>query len=316
MVRSFRFLSFAVLSAFLLLPLAAGQTTGPHAGIAAAAGRVSSGAPAPASRLGVLRSLADGVRALIAPEAGIGGLLLLSGVAAAYGVVHALGPGHQKSLVAGLLGSAGGGPGQAALAAAVAAGSHALSVVLLFGGLSIAAKAPAPTRIAGYVLERLPAVVLAIIAARMLVLRLGAAIARLRPSVRTDVASDARDHAQGGSGCSCADCSRSSATGADRQRGTLPAVLLGSLVPCPGAAAFLSYGFAAGNPLAGVLAVLALSAGMWAVLFAVGLAALAVRSSGLAAGARRGGRAAAVVRSAFEVGGSLAVLAFAFMLLA
>lgn len=71
----------------------------------------------------------------ISTPAAVGTLTLVAGI---YGVVHALGPGHQKTLLAGLVLSQGATLGQAATAAFLTAALHAGSSIVLIGGTALA----------------------------------------------------------------------------------------------------------------------------------------------------------------------------------
>ena len=246
-----------------------------------------------------MKALADGVRARIRSEGDSGGLIAIIAAATAYGILHALGPGHQKTLISGYLLSEGGNASRVFSAAGIAAASHALSVVALFGALAVfqgglSATAGEGARI---IVTRLSALALAALSIRMLRIRIGRARDRF-----------SGDHAPG---CTC---SRHRDGGAERKASPL-ILFAGSLVPCPGAAFFLILGFSAGNPLAGVLAVIAISVGMWITLVAVGFIALGLRSTSVSFGLRGTGRGRDVIASILEIGGSALVLTFAVALL-
>lgn len=283
------------------------------AGVLSAQDRIELGAPKTASRLGVMRSAADRIRALIRPDAGWAGMAALAAAAAGYGVLHALGPGHQKTLLSGYVLSEGGGFGRIAAAAGIAAASHAASVTALFGGLAAlgGAVGAADAESAGRVVGRISGIALLGLALWRLKRRLDAARERLgrrRPAAGLR-GKDGHEH---GAACACGSCAAHDRTAG---RGGPALLVLGSLVPCPGAAFFLLLGFSAGNPAAGALAVAAISAGMWATLVAVGCAAGALRGVGLARAGGRGSRAEAIARTTFEVGGAAAVVLFAALLI-
>ena len=63
--------------------------------------RIAIGAPARGTRAGFVLEAGTWIRQLIRPGTGPGRLALILAAALAYGVLHALGPGHQKSLLAG-----------------------------------------------------------------------------------------------------------------------------------------------------------------------------------------------------------------------
>lgn len=275
--------------------------------------RIERGAPATGTRLGFMRTASDRIRSLIRPGAGWAGMAALAAAAAGYGVLHALGPGHQKTLISGYVLTEGGGFGKITAAAGIAAASHAVSVTALFGGLAAlgGALGAADADLAGRIVGRVSGIALLCLALWRLKTRVGAARERLG---RLPGSADQGGHGEDGHGaaCSCSSCAAH-----DRAAGSGgPALLvLGSLVPCPGAAFFLLLGFSAGNPAAGALAVAAISVGMWITLVAVGCAAGALRGVGVSRAGGRGERAEAIARTVFELGGSAAVVLFAALLI-
>jgi len=278
--------------------------------------RIQLGAPATGIRLGFMRTASDRIRALIRPGAGWAGMAALAAAAAGYGVLHALGPGHQKTLISGYVLSEGGGFGKIAAAAGIAAASHAASVVALFGGLAAlgGALSAADAELAGRVVGRVSGIALLGLALWRLKRRLDAARERLRRhpgDAEAPHGEGGHEHGRGGH-CDCPSCA---ASGRPSGRGGPALLVLGSLVPCPGAAFFLLLGFSAGNPAAGLLAVAAISAGMWITLTAVGCAAGAFRSAGMTRAGGGGTKTEAVARTVFEVGGAAAVVLFAALLI-
>ena len=227
-------------------------------------------------------------------------LCLASGI---YGVVHALGPGHQKTLLAGLVLSGGVTVGQAAGAALLTATLHAGSAIVLIGGTALALER-ASLRVfeegRGWI-QRGAALALVVLALGMLVRRVREAAHRRRHL-----------HEEGHHVSSCPLCARREEA---RRRGASfwGAVAAGGLVPCPGAALLLLLGVSAGRTDLGILGVLALSLGMGITLFAVELGALGLRRGLLAPGTPPSpGRE--LLRSVLEVGGALAVLVFAVLM--
>jgi ABC-type nickel/cobalt efflux system permease component RcnA len=279
-------------------------------------GKVSRGAPNGQSRTGTMLSLAAIIKSFIAQKNDKRALVLLVLVALVYGVLHALGPGHQKTLVAGYLVSEGGGLGAAIAASGVASLSHALSVIGLFalhailgtgfGVMDVEKTTTMVTLVSGSLLV--------ILASIMVWKKVTALVAAIRGKA------DARET------CACGhhhdgpcdehgivedrhDCEKTPLA----KRGAIPLLVSGSLAPCPGAALFLLFGFTAGNPLAGVVAVIAISLGMWLTLIAVGVASVTFRSAGLA-GSRKRATWARYLPSLFGVCGSVAVLVFAVLM--
>lgn len=236
----------------------------------------------------------------ISTPAAVGTLTLVAGI---YGVVHALGPGHQKTLLAGLVLSQGATLGQAATAAFLTAALHAGSSIVLIGGTALALERASLTAFerGRELIQRGAALALVALALGMLVRRVREAAHRRRH--RLEAGHDAS---------TCPVCSRMERA---REKGASPwgAVVAGGIVPCPGAALLLLLGISAGHLGLGVLAVLALSLGMGVTLFAVEMGAMGVRRGLIPLGKgdpRRGDR----IRTVLEVGGSLLVLAFAVLL--
>jgi len=274
--------------------------------------RIALGVPQTGSRLDLLRRLGDLVREALSPELGARGLLLLLGAALAYGILHALGPGHQKTLLAGTVLAEGGGLRGLVAAAGAAAASHAAAVIA-FGLAFLGLERLAGGMGGGYgasaerwrlFLTKLSALVLVLIAARLLARRVRAAFGPRRA-------------ARGGEGT--ADCGCGHRHGEEGEAGlsarSLWTIAAGSLAPCPGALLFLFAGLASGNVAAGLLAVLALSAGMFLTLLGVGGLALYARGAGLRAAEGKRPAAARALRSAFEIGGAALILLFSLALL-
>jgi nickel/cobalt transporter (NicO) family protein len=282
----------------------------------AAQERIVLGAPASGSRGDMLARLGDALRDTIAPGRGMAGILLLAAGGLAYGILHSLGPGHQKSLIAGAVLAQGGSCRSVAAAAALASGGHAASVLVL--GLIIlaverclgsAGGGGAYAASGSLFVSRISAVLLAGLGIWMLIERARRAVGRFRGSEDVDCREE---------GCGCGahghDGPAHEVQGRIKADGRgLAAVLFGSLVPCPGALVFLTAGIAAGNALAGIASVLAISAGMFLTLFAVGAASLAARKASLLATAGKS-RASKIALTALELGGSSLVLLFALSL--
>jgi len=281
----------------------------------AASGRISVGGPQTGARSGVLLSLGSTIRSYMLPERGLGGLALVSIAALVYGVLHALGPGHQKGLVSSFVLAEGGGLRRVAACAMASATGHALSVFGLFaillaleGTLNATgfAKASEVSRIvSGFGMIS--------ISSWLLIQRIKSAYHRhaRRPVFQVLSATKASLAPLHTNECGCASC-RSFKPG--ETKSSNPALLIvGSLIPCPGAALFLLAGRAVGNALAGIIAVIALSGGMWITLMVVGSFALSVRVAGerLPTNAKT----TATARSIYEIAGSMALVGFSLALL-
>ncbi len=260
-----------------------------------------------AAALPLLASLQRGLQGRLADLLASGhGIALLLLAATAYGVIHALGPGHQKTLLAGYFLSERTGPGRVAGAAFLTAALHAGSSVLLVGGIALLLErfSTGTFERTRMLIQRGSGLVLVGMAAWMLILRVRLALHRLRG--HGGGAGQGHDPEE-----ECPLCARAERARRDG-RSLLGIVLLGGLVPCPGAAMLVLFGLSSGHPGLGVTAVAALSAGMGLTLLAVGLAARFFREEverGI-----RSERRKDWVRSILEVGGSLLVLLFALAL--
>ena len=305
-------------------PLEAGTHVAPQAhdgakttGAADGSGRISRGAPTRKSRTGTMLSLGNDIRSLIAAQRGIRGLAPIALLALAYGVLHALGPGHQKTLVSGYLISEGGGLRAALAASGIASASHAASVIGLFALLALIGSGLGVMDVtrAGNLVTVVSGVLLIALALIMVYRRLTGLIAAFRgEDDRHGSCACGGDHASGGHHHETSPRDRGVAKSAPvAKRSAIPLLVSGSLSPCPGAALFLLYGFHAGNPGAGLVAVVAISLGMWITLIVIGIASVAVRSAGIAGVARKKNARARYVPAAFGVLGSAAVLVFAVL---
>lgn len=257
-------------------------------------GRISRGAPADQTRTGTMVSLGNTIRSFISEKNNVGKLMLLALLALAYGVLHALGPGHQKTLVSGYLLSGGGGLGAAIAASGIASASHALSVIGLFALLMLVGSGLGVMDVtrAGNLVTFISGALLVALSLILVCRRVAALVAIIRGT----------DHGHGS--CGCVHHHRSN-------RGAIPLLISGSLVPCPGAALFLLYGFHEGNPLAGIVAVIAISLGMWVTLIVIGVASVIMRSVSIAGAGRRKSPVAKYLPSLFGVCGSCVILIIA-----
>ncbi|MBL8966172.1 MAG: hypothetical protein JNG85_04125, partial [Spirochaetaceae bacterium] len=230
----------------------------------AAQERIALGLPEAGSRLDLMRRLGDLAREFLSPQAGTRGVAALAAVGLVYGFIHALGPGHQKSLVAGTILAEGGGRRGAVAAAAVAAGSHAAAVILFglaclvleraagSGGASFGGKRELWLGIA----EKLSAVALLALAARSLFRRCLRALKTTKP---TEDGAAACHCGCGHSGNHAAECHAPKEHPGGLGGTSLATIAAGSLAPCPGALLFMLAGLSAGNPAAGMVGVIAMS---------------------------------------------------------
>lgn len=275
------------------------------------------GEPEAASRSGVMASLGKKIRGFLDPEASVDEVLLLSLLALGYGILHALGPGHQKTLVAGYLLSEGGGLGAAVAVGAVASASHAFSVLGLFTLLTLlgsglaAAEVSKSGEIVAFTSNTL-LVVLALVMVRRKIAILFSCVRNAGLKDGENGTDEARpDCCCGGHGNTDRPAAGEARIAA-RKRISLPLLVSGSLVPCPGAALFLLYGFRRGSPLGGVLAVLAISVGMWLTLTAIGIVTVMLRRVGLGESGTKQ-PVTGFISAVFGVVGSASVLVLALL---
>ncbi len=235
--------------------------------------------------------LADAVDRTAAGSAGALPLLVLS---FAYGLLHALGPGHRKmALIAYFLAR------PARVSDGVAAGTsvaflHAVSAVAIVYGLYFLLRrsvSAAFSSVSG-------ALELASYAA---ILLLGLALLAL--AVRAWVRDRGMGRASRGQG--------EARTGGK----TLAVIILGSgVVPCPGAALVLIFCLSQDLPGIGALAALAMSAGMAVVTAGVSLAAI-LGKRGLLAALPGGSRSGRLLHHGIETLGALLVVAFGLLMI-
>lgn len=274
-------------------------------------GRIRVGAPDAKSRSGAMVYIGNAIRKYIEPKSGLRELLLLALLALGYGILHALGPGHQKSLVSGYLLSEGGGIRAAVAAGGLASASHAVSVIGLFALLVLIGSGFGVMDVtnASRLVTSLAGIMLVLLALVMVYRRFSVLITVIREKKP--------DH----DGCSCShhhDHHLRKELAGDavpiKKKGAIPLLISGSLSPCPGAAFFLLYGFHEGNPFAGIISVIAISFGMWITLIAVGVITVALRKASIEGVNRRKTRIGIYLPSLLGVCGSCIVFGFAILM--
>ncbi|WP_319559254.1 hypothetical protein [Marispirochaeta sp.] len=215
-----------------------------------------------------------------------GAVLLITGIAFVYGFIHALGPGHRKTVLLGyFLGE------KARPAAGIATGillalAHAGSALVLVGGLSwlaVNSMLISLNRAEQY-LYPATCVIISLIGLWMPV----KGILEFRDR-------DERD----------SDHSVSPGTGG---------IILSGLVPCPGASAIMIFSIASGAVWIGVLAVLAMSLGMGIVLAGIGLVSILFREK--IASLFKNDAAGRTLELVLHIGGGILVAGFGVVLLA
>jgi ABC-type nickel/cobalt efflux system permease component RcnA len=231
-------------------------------GIASAA---AAAAPAPPAATTARLGLDAGVESITAYlRRGVAGdpvaLALAFAVAVTLGAVHALTPGHGKTIMAAFLIGTNGGRSRALVLGLAVAASHTLGVIVLAAVILGASTAFAP--------ERLYPVLSALSA--LTVVAIGAWL--LRASVRERAHS--REHAHGHEH----DGLHAQGEGRAGWRALIALGVSGGLVPSASALIILLAALAVRRPDLGLLLVAAFGAGMAAVLVALGLALVGVRN--------------------------------------
>ncbi|MBP7003561.1 hypothetical protein [Amaricoccus sp.] len=256
-------------------------------------------------------------------------LAALMGFCAAYGFLHAVGPGHGKLLV----GAAAVGTGATArrMAGIAVAGSLAQSLVaiaLVYGGLALAG-ATARATVGASEAWAIPVGNAAVAAIGLWILVRG--VRAWRAAARDIHGSDHHHHHDHShhhhdhghhhhdhhDACGCGHRHGPSAAevaAAPGLRGTLALVGAMAARPCTGAMMLLAIAWSTGLVAAGVLGVLAMGAGTAAFTLAVALAAVLGRDTAL--GWFEGARAAGRVLPALQIAAGLLLTASAAALLA
>lgn len=217
------------------------------------------------------------------------GLLLGLLVAFTYGVLHTLGPGHGKTVIASYFVGAGGSPTRGVVMAARIALLHVLSAIvlaLLLDGLV--------RRVTGDAPGEIPAVRIAC-HAMLAVIGVGMLVAALRPGRRS-------------ASCGCGTC----VSGADGKGAGWIAAAIGA-VPCTGAMLVLFFGLANDLLVPALGMVAAMSLGMAIALAGVGVATLAGRRWAMERAAR-GGRGIERFERTLRVAGGALVLSIGTVL--
>ncbi|HOZ73443.1 MAG TPA: hypothetical protein PK179_13090 [Spirochaetales bacterium] len=200
---------------------------------------------------GLRERAAESIR-LFAEEPSGRALAGLLAAAFVYGVLHAMGPGHRKTIVFSLFIGKKAAPWEPLAAGFMAAGVHAGVGMAIVGVLSLAYGAIAGLGDAERISAYLDASTFGVLILAALVL----AALKLRAMA------SGKGHGSEPSG---------------RRRGLYGIVFVSSLIPCPGATMILLFALYAGLPWIGAAAVLAMSVGMGVVISAAGYLAYAGR---------------------------------------
>lgn len=275
-------------------------------------------APGPSARLKWLVDAQRVVREVLADAvgriaAGAAGALPLVGLSFAYGLLHALGPGHRKVALAAYFVARPARVIDGIVAGGAVAFLHAVSAVAVVYGLFFILQRSLSAAFASVSSALEQASYAAILILGFVLLALA-----VREWVRESRAALAP---RGGSGDGRAGdpvppagsaCCTSGGSG----RRTLAAIILGSgVVPCPGAALVLIFCLAEGLPGVGALAALAMSSGMAVVTVGVSVAAIAGKR-GLLAALPAGSRGGRLLHHGLELLGAGLVIGFGLLMLA
>jgi nickel/cobalt exporter len=233
--------------------------------------------------------LADAVDRSAYGGRGVPALLVL---AFAYGLLHALGPGHRKVALAAYFLARPARPLQGVAAGVSVALLHAAAAVAIIYGLYYLFRTTVTTTFASVssILE------LASYAAIVLLglILLTAAVRGILKGRK-----DSRD-AEG--------------IGRDQRRTPTAIILSSGAVPCPGTALILIFCLSQNLPGIGVLAALAMSVGMTVVTVGVSLAAI-FGKRGLLSALPRDSRLSALFHHGLEIGGALLIVIFGLFML-
>lgn len=253
----------------------------------------------PTPRLQLLIDAQRAIRAVLAEaveRSGSGGtaVLALLGLAFAYGLLHALGPGHRKMALAAYFVARPAAPLRGVTAGASVALLHAAAALIVIYGLYYLFKRTVTTAFSSIssILELASYIAITLLGLILLFLA-------LRGCVRSGKAATA-----GGSGGK-----------QKNEKQTLTAIILGSgVVPCPGTALILIFCLSQNLPWIGALAALAMSLGMAVVTISVSLAAI-YGKRGLLAALPRDSRLSKVLHRVLEIGGAVLIVTFGLFML-
>lgn len=223
------------------------------------------------------------------------GVPALMALAFAYGLLHALGPGHRKVALAAYFLARPSQPLRGVVAGASVAFLHAAAALALIYGLYYLFQGTVTTAFASIssVLE------LASYAAIILIglILLALAVREIIKERRSRRRSFSAEQVEVG------------------DRKTLTAIILSSgMVPCPGTALILIFCLSQSLPGIGVLAALSMSAGMAAVTVGVSLAAI-YGKRGLLSALPRGSRLGGLLHHGLEIAGAVLIVVFGLFML-
>lgn len=240
----------------------------------------SSGGALPGIQLGLRNDAAEAIRSF-ARHPSTRGLMLLFGLTLAYGMLHAAGPGHRKTVVFSLFLGRKARPWEPLAAGFLAAGIHGASGIAVVAILSFVRGAVAGLGQTERISSYLDAGTYAFIGVLALILAIQKIVTFRKPHSHHGM--------EGGRG------------------GLFGVVAAASVVPCPGAVMLLLFAIYAGQVWLGVLGVVSMSIGMGIVISAAGYLAYAGRE-GLFKSLKARGNVIAAISSALELASYLLLL--------
>jgi ABC-type nickel/cobalt efflux system permease component RcnA len=235
--------------------------------------------------------LAEAVERSTSGGTGVPALLSL---AFAYGLLHALGPGHRKMALAAYFVARPARPLRGVTAGASVALLHAAAAVLIIYGLYFLFKRTVTTTFSSVsaILELASYAAITLLGLFLLFLALRGTL-RTRKSATVEGSGEKREN----------------------EKQTLTAIILGSgVVPCPGTALILIFCLSQNLPWIGALAALAMSLGMAVVTISVSLAAI-YGKRGLLSVLPRGSRLSDILHHVLEIGGAVLIVIFGLFML-
>jgi nickel/cobalt exporter len=260
----------------------------------------------PAPRLQALIDAQRTIREILADAVdrsahGARGVPALLALAFAYGLLHALGPGHRKVALAAYFVARPSQPLQGVIAGASVALLHAASAVIVIYGLYYLFRATVTTAFASVssILELSSYAAIVLLGLIMVAVAVRGTVKKQRNGQRSGPAgkADQADRIEQG------------------ERNTLTAIVLSSgVVPCPGTALILIFCLSQKQPWIGVLAALAMSVGMAVVTVGVSLAAM-FGKRGFLSTLPRGSRLSSLFHHGLEIGGAVLIVVFGLLML-
>ncbi len=230
----------------------------------------------------IQKDLQKQIAAALKGENGLSGMLIFLGLSFLYGLLHALGPGHRKTVLFSYFIGENARPITGIMTGLLLAVLHAGSAVLLVGGT-----AWFTTRSLLLSVNQAEAWLYPVTYGIILILGLWMIIHGI-----IDFRHHSHSHGSSSKG--------------------LTGMLLSGLVPCPGASAIIIFSLASGTVLPGILAVLAMSLGMGTLLAGIGLAAVLFREKigRLVKTRRDGSQGTALLELSLHTAGGLFLAAF------